>query len=267
MTKLFALVAAAMLAFVPTSGGSVSVAYAASLVRVMEGPLAASLHRDTGLNFAGEAKGSRALAHLIRAGLRFPDVFISADPSLMRGLVPTYVVFGSARMVLAYSPHSRAGAIFEQAARGRISILQALADPRVRVGRTDPQLDPKGARTVRALVLLGRHYRDPALAHRVLEKAAVFPEEDLAVRVESGELDAGFFYSTEIPGRGLHAVELPPDSNLSDSITYAISQMPDAPHPQAARTFVEFVLNGAGKSELERAGLRYFTHPRIVHAS
>lgn len=266
MTKLLALAAAAMLALVPTSGGSVSVAYAASLVRVMEGPIATALHREKGLNFAGEAKGSKALAHLIRAGLRSPDVFISADPSLMRGLAPRYAIFGSARMVLAYSPHSKASAIFAQAARGRLSLLQALADPRVSVGRTDPQLDPKGTRTVRALALLGRHYHDPALAQRVLRKAAVFPEEDLAVRVESGELDAGFFYSTEIPGRGLHAVELPPDSNLSDSITYAIAQMPNAPHPQAARTFVEFVLNGAGKSELERAGLRYFPHPQIVDA-
>lgn len=263
MPKLLML-AAAMLALVPTSAGSVSVAYAASLVRVMEGPVAQRLQRETGITFSGEPKGSKALAQLIRAGLRTPDVFISADPSLMRGLLHRYTIFGSARMVIAYSPHSKARRLFEAAARGRASLLRVLADPSVSVGRTDPRLDPKGERTVRALELLGKHDRNPSLAHSVLKKAAVFPEEDLAVRVESGELDAGFFYSTEIPGRGLPYVELPRDANLSDTITYAIAQMPNAPHPQAARAFVQFILSGAGKRELERAGLRYFTHPRTI---
>jgi molybdate/tungstate transport system substrate-binding protein len=265
MIKLMAVLTA-MLAVVPTSSGSVSVAYAGSLVRVMEGPVAHELKRDSGLTFSGEAKGSKALAQLIRAGLRTPDVFISADPSLMRGLARRYVVFGAARMVVAYSPRSKEAHLFALAAHGRRSILQVLADPAVTVGRTDPQLDPKGERTVRALALLGKHYHNGSMAQAVLRKSTVFPEEDLAVRVESGEIDAGFFYSTEIPGRGLAAVELPADANLSDTITYAIAQMPNAAHPQAARTFVQFILNGAGKSELERAGLRYFAHPRIVGA-
>jgi molybdate/tungstate transport system substrate-binding protein len=264
--KLVALLAAAIVAVVPTSAGSVSVAYAGSLVRVMEGPIAQNLHRSTGLTFSGEAKGSKALAQLIRAGLRTPDVFLSADPSLMRGLAPRYVIFGSARMVVAYSPRSQQASLFEAAARGRIPILRVLANPAVSVGRTDPRLDPKGERTVQSLQLLGKHDRAPDLAQAVLRKTGVFPEEDLAVRVESGEIDAGFFYSTEIPGRGLRAVELPQDSNLSDTITYAIAQMPNAAHPRAAHTFVQFILNGAGKSELERAGLRYFAHPRTVGA-
>ena len=259
-----ALLAAAMMALVPSSGGSVSVAYAGSLVRVMEGPVAHELRERTGLQFEGEAKGSKALANLIRAGLRTPDVFISADPRLMHGLAERYAVFGSARMVVAYSAKSAELRRFEEAARGKVSILDVLADPRIKVGRTDPQLDPKGARTVRTLGLLGTHYHNPAKAADVLRKAVVFPEEDLAVRVESGELDAGFFYSTEIPGRGLHVVELPGDANLSGEIAYAIAVMPNAPHPKAAQTFVDFILHGAGKPALEEAGVRYFTSPRVI---
>lgn len=273
--KIRALLAAATLALLPTFGvaaapaGPVSVAYAGSLVAVMEGPLKTGLRNSTGLRFAGEAKGSRALANLISAGLRTPDVFVSADPALVvklggRHLVRRYTTFGSARMVIAYSQKSPRRALFERAASGKVSILDVLDDPSVRVGRTDPQLDPKGARTVRVLQLLGKHFHDPAKATEVQRKAETFPEEDLAVRVESGEVDAGFFYSTEIPGRDLHAIELPADSNLSQDVTYTFAVMTSAPHPHAASTFAQFVLTGPGKAILEKAGVRYFAHPRTI---
>jgi len=273
--KIRALLAAVMVALLPTfsaaaaPGATVSVAYAGSLVGTMEGPLKTALRRDTGLGFEGEAKGSRALANLISAGLRTPDVFISADPALVaklnaQRLVGGFVVFGSARMVIAYSQKSPRRALFERAAAGKLSILDVLANPAVRVGRTDPQLDPKGARTIRVLQLLGKHFHDMQKAKTVERKAETFPEEDLAVRVESGEIDAGFFYSTEMPGRDLHAVELPNDANLSHDISYALAVLTAAPHPQAARAFARFILHGQGRSILERAGVRYFAQPRIA---
>lgn len=270
--KTLSLILAAMLAFVPSPAGSVSVVYAGSLIRVMEGPVAQTLPQQTGLQFQGEAKGSKALANLIRAGLRAPDIFISADPKLLDGLMTGgsdaflsgYTVFGSARMVVAYSDKSPHHAIFDDAARGQHSILDALLDPAVRVGRTDPQLDPKGERTIRVLQLLGNHFRNSKQAQSVLQKAEMFPEEDLALRVESGEVDAGFFYSTEIPGRGLRVVELPADTNLSRQITYAIAVLRRAPHPQAAKTFAAFILAGGGKAALEQAGIAYFDHPQSI---
>jgi molybdate/tungstate transport system substrate-binding protein len=262
--NLCAALLAVLMGVLPTPGGTVSVLYAGSLVRTMEGPLASSLRERTGLVFSGEGKGSRALAHLISAGLRTPDVFISAEPSLLKGIARKYVVFGSARMLVAYSPNSPHRALFEDAAAGRRSILAVLDNPSVRVGRTDPQLDPKGSRTVRVLSLLGTHYHAAGQANAVLAKAGVFPEEDLAVRVESGDLDAGFFYSTEMTGRGFQAVELPDDSNLSNEIAYAIGVVNGAPNPAAAQTFIGFVLRGDGRRILESAGLRYFAHPQII---
>jgi molybdate/tungstate transport system substrate-binding protein len=269
--KAFSMALAAMLSVIPASGGTVSVAYAGSLISVMEGPLAEALRAQTGVQFAGEAKGSKALAHLIAAGLRTPDVFISADPKLLDGLasgndpfIAGYAVFGSARMVIAYSKSSPQRQLFEEAQRGTRSILDVLADPQVRVGRTDPQLDPKGARTVRVVHLLGMHFHRQDEADRLLAKAQVFPEEDLAVRVESGEIDAGFFYSTETPGRGFQSLELPGDTNLSQEISYAIAPLRHAAHPAAAKVFVDFVLTGGGKAVLEQAGVSYFAHPRIT---
>lgn len=270
-----AMLTAAMLALLPTFGtaamptGPVSVAYAGSLVATMEGPIADALRKDTGLRFAGEAKGSRALANLISAGLRTPDVFISADPALIakldaQHLVRGSVTFGSARMVVAYSDKSPHRDLFERVAAGKVPVLDALTAPGVRVASTDPQLDPKGTRTVRALDLLGKHFHDAAKAADVERSLETFPEEDLAVRVESGEIDAGFFYSTELTERQLHSLELPEDANLSRDIAYALALMSRAPHPEAAHAFAQFVLTGEGKSILEKAGVRYFRNAAIT---
>lgn len=239
-------------------------AYAASLTAVMEGPVARGLAARAGVRFAGEAKGSRALASLIRAGLRDPDVFITADPSLLRGLASSYTVFGSARMVIAYSAASPYAQLFAAAAHGKLPLLTALTAAGVRVGRTDPRLDPKGARTMRSIAQLGNLERRPNLAQALLARAAEYPEEDLTVRVETGALDAGFFYSTEIARPGLRTIELPPGANLSGEITYALAVMPRAPHPLAARTFSNFILSGEGRHMLEAAGVRYFSHLRVV---
>jgi len=242
---------------------TVSVDYAGSLVATMEGPIARAFLAERGIRFEGEGKGSKAIANLIAAGLRTPDVFISADPKLLAPLrsselISTYAVLGSARMVIAFSSGSPHAALLSEAARGSRSILDVLAAPALRVGRTDPALDPKGVRTIHALRLLGAQSHRSNEAERVLRQSQTFPEEDLAVRVESGELDAGFFYSTETVPMRLKTIELPARANLSNEIVYAIATLTNAPHPQAARAFVDFLLRGSGRGILEHAGLRMF---------
>lgn len=262
--KLAALLLAAAVTLIPNSAPAVSVAYAASLVAVMEGPVARAFAARTGVRFAGEAKGSRAIANLIRAGLRNPDVFISADPALFKGLVRSYTVFGSARMVVAYSPKSAHAQLFSAAAKGAVSDLAALTAPGVHVGRTDPAIDPKGARTLRVIQLLGQHFHQADSARKLLQRAQEFPEEDLAVRVQTGELDAGFFYSTETAPLGLRTIELPAGTNLAGEIAFGIAILPHAAHPQNAQSFLNFILYGQGKRILESAGLQYFKRLRVV---
>lgn len=266
-----ALLLAASLS-IPSATGAVSVAYAGSLVAVMEGPIAASLLAREHIAFSGEGKGSKALAALIGAGLRNPDVFISADPKLLEALrtqdaprIAEYTVFGSARMVLGYSDRSPYRSAFEAAAKSITPILAVLRNPSIKIGRTDPQLDPKGSRTLRTIDLLARHFGQPQAAQTIAAAENIFPEEDLAVRVESGELDAGFFYSTETRGKLIRVLELPADSNLSTQIAYGAAILRDAPNPAAARTFLAFILRGEGRRILEHAGVRYFRVPRVVH--
>ncbi|MEO6913305.1 MAG: extracellular solute-binding protein [Candidatus Baltobacteraceae bacterium] len=243
-------------------GGTLNVVYAGSLVTPMEGPISSAFTRSSGATFLGEGKGSVALSHLIEDGVRNPDVFISADPKVLddliaRKFITSYTIFGSSPMTIGYSPKSRFATSFEAAARGERSLLDVLSTPGLRIGRTDPQLDPKGTRSIRALTLLANQQGRPQAAAQILgpndNPAQVFPEEALLVRLESGDVDAAFLYSTEASARHIPAIVLRGDAGA----VYAIAILKTAQHRKAADAFVQFLLHDEGKHILEQAGIEY----------
>ncbi|MDQ6824461.1 MAG: extracellular solute-binding protein [Candidatus Eremiobacteraeota bacterium] len=267
----------------------VSVAYAGSLVTVMERSLGPAF-ADLGYEFRGEGKGSFALGTFIRERLRNPDVFISADTvvfdELLRApqqLVKWYVSFASARLVLGYSPKSRfAGSLKEAAVHSR-SIPSVLEQAGLRIGRTDPSIDPKGYRTIIAMRLAEQYYHAPNFAKKILgdvdNAAQIFPEEQLLVRLESGDLDVAFLYSTESAARHIPSIELPAAVNLGDArlsgnyakasvrvadtvrpgtpIVYALTVPERALNRQGAIAFVRFLFSEHGKRFLGSSGLQF----------
>ncbi|MDQ2865319.1 MAG: extracellular solute-binding protein [Candidatus Eremiobacteraeota bacterium] len=240
----------------------VSVLYAGSLVTSMEGPIAEALLRDENIRFSGEPMGSRALANLIGAGLSHPDIFISADSSLVdnlakRNLVARSTTFGSASMVLGYSAKSPHRALFEAVAAGRMPLIDALRSPGLRIVRTDPHVDPKGLRTIEAMHLLANDETVRAILGNDDNPAQIVPEETLLVRIETGDADVGFLYSTESVARKIRAIPLPGKAALSHEITYTIAVMKQAPHPHAAQRFADYILKGNGRAILEEAGVHY----------
>jgi len=200
--------------------------YAGSLVALMEHDLGPAFTRASKTAVEGRAGGSVALAHMILDGLEIPDVFISADPEVNRLLLnagpgpsaPWFFTLARTTMVIAYSPQSRFAAAFREAAAGRRAWYEVLAMPGLRLGRTDPRIDPKGYRTILTLKLAERYYQRPGLEARLLgapeNPAQTFPEEALVGRLESGQLDAGFFYLTEVEEQHLPYVALPDAINL-----------------------------------------------------
>lgn len=249
----------------PVAGSSVDVAYAGSLVTPMERTIGPAFMRSCTCTYHGEGKGSVALTNLIASGLRDPDVFISADPRLLESLlrpkdrsplISWYATFGRARIVLGYSPQSHFAPYFARAARGELSIAALLKTKGLRIGRTDPRLDPKGYRSLLVLRRLSRHFHDTALA-TILESPTaggqVFPEEDLLVRLESGDLDVAFLYSTESQSRHIPALEFPLDSNVE--VDYAVTILDHAPNKRGGAVFVHFILKGPGRAALQQAGL------------
>ena len=291
-----AAVAAAIPRVARSAGSEVSIAYAGSLVTPMEkaiGPAFAA----TGYTYRGEGKGSTALANLIRAGLRTPDVFISADTAAIDSLrgsaahdaAKWYATFAATRMQLAYSPKGKHAADFAAAAAGSKAWYEVLQQPGVLVARTDPAADPKGYRVLLVMHLAEAYYAKPGLAHAILgddrNAQQVIPEEDALARLESGDIDAIWAYSTESVTRGLPAVELPPEINLGDpqnaarygtaTVTvgsktyagapsvYALTIPTNALNPAGGAAFVAFLLGPAGKTLLSRAGLTVIT-PNVV---
>lgn len=198
-------------------GDPVDVTYAASLVGTMQG-LERRFTEHSGRRVLGDPRGSLAGAHLIREGLYRRDVYITADPAtlpLLGEKNPGWAVaFARSEIVIAYAAGSRHAAALDSAVDGSPPWHEVVLRPGFRLGRTDPEIDPKGYRAIFAFQLAERHYDRPGLADRILGGPAgaesVFPEEHLSARVETGSLDAGIFYLAEARAHGLHVIRLPP---------------------------------------------------------
>jgi molybdate/tungstate transport system substrate-binding protein len=181
---------------------TVTVLYAGSLVGLMERSIGPAFKQQTGDEFRGHTGGSQELAKAVKEGALQGDVFISADPkvnALLSGptnadRVKWYVTFAESPLVLGVSPSSR----FAADAKGK-SRDEVLMHSRAKIGRTDPAKDPKGALTVEFLKKADK----PELAKSVLEHSSVLPEEALVKKMQTGELDVGFFYSVETTDAGL----------------------------------------------------------------
>lgn len=242
-----------------TPPGLVTVLYAGSLVTPMEGPVKNAL-RDRGIDFQGEPGGSKALAHLIASGVRSPDAFIYVDPKLVTGFrdkVAAAVPFATTTLGIAWAPASKHAAVFERVAAGSVPLERALATPGLRIGRTDPQLDPKGFFTIAATTAWLGAQREHAILGADDNPAQIFPEQDLLARVDTGQADVGFFYRTEAVARGYHFIQIPGETRFSNGITYVLAIMKGAKHQTEVHAFADFILNGPGREILERAGLDY----------
>jgi molybdate/tungstate transport system substrate-binding protein len=202
----------------PVGGESdaVDVTYAASLTATMA-ELEQGFREEKGRAVRGDPRGSVAGAHLIREGVWRRDVYITADPATLRLLGPHdpgwAVVFARSEIVIAYSEESRFAPALDSAGRRELAWPEVALRGGFRLGRTDPDLDPKGYRALFAFQLAEQHYSLPGLADILLAgpagRESVFPEEHLSARVQTGSLDAGIFYLAEAKAHGLRVVRLP----------------------------------------------------------
>lgn len=282
----------------PSAKSKVSVLYAGSLVNLMEKKFGPAFQQATGYPYQGEGKGSTALANEIKGHLRFPDIFISADANVDKSLmgpangnyVSWYAPFIRTSMVIGYNPNSKFAADLSAAANGSKPWYQVLAQPGLRLGRTDPAIDPKGARTIILMELAQLFYNQPGLSQQILgsnqNANQIFPEEELAARLGSGQLDAGFFYLNEVKELNLPYITLPNQINLSDpslnsayaqasytdaktgkksagaAIIYTITIPSASKNMAGAIAFVSFLFSSQGQSILSQDGLAQAT-PRL----
>ena len=246
---------------------------------------------------AQENSGSLEAARKLTELGKIPDVIGVADYGVIsKILVPEqagwFAMFARNSMVLIYTDESvGAGEINGQ------NWWQVLLRPRVRSGRSDPNLDPNGYRTLMAFQLAEKYYRQPGLAGR-LERALPpkyvrSKEADLTALVQAGELDYSWSYVSIARTAGLRYVELPPEVDLSDPklaawydqarvrlpgarrggrdsvefrgepIVYALTIPRDAPHRPTAEAFVRFVFSAEGQAIIKENGFILLEKPLL----
>ncbi len=276
----------------------VSVAYAGSLVNLMEKKVGPAFTQSTGYPYVGEGKGSSALANEIKGKISFPDVFISAAPAVNTTLmgatngnyVSWYAPFIKSSLVIGYNPNSKFAADFQAVSSGSKTWYSVLEEPGIRIGRTDPALDPKGVRTIIMTELAQTYYNQPGLSSKILgtpnNTSQIFPEEDLVARLTSGQLDAGFFYLNEAIDASIPYVTLPTQVNMGDpslnttyakasytdpktgavtkgsAIVYTITILNTAKNKAGAIAFVQFLFSSQGQAFFTNDGLTTVT-PKI----
>ncbi len=284
--------------------GKIFVMFAASLIKTFEESSGPSFEKKTGYTYVGEARGSVQIANMIIDGQRRPDVFVSAGtiPIMkllnnnadignqqrqrqQQPLAQWLVKFGSAEMVIAYSPTSKFHIDLDKAKNGQTPWYQILSQPGFKFGRTDPELDPKGYCMVIAAKLADLYYKDQNIKQKILGQdrnpKQIFPEETLTTTLETGQLDAIAAYKNEAIAKGLPYITLPSQINLGNpafsdfykkaSYTLATNKtvygepiyfsvtIPEATvsNLAGAVSFVTFLLSADGQRILQSQGLDY----------
>ncbi len=190
----------------------VNVLAAGGLLHTLKHGLASVV--DTPLEI--EAHGSRTVARLVAQGWRDPDIVALADTRLFDDLPAPdwHVTFAGNALVLVYNPHTEGGRRIDAAAED--AWFEPILEGAVRLGRTDPGVDPLGYRTLMAADLASRYYGRPALRGAIVDHGQIYPETAVLSRLETGTIDAAFLYRNMAVERDFASRELPDAVDLSD---------------------------------------------------
>jgi molybdate/tungstate transport system substrate-binding protein len=242
----------------------VQVLYAGSLVGLLEKSVGPAFGRATGYTFEGQGAGSAALATQIKGKTVRADVFISASPKVTRTLVgPSngdwvswYATFASSKLVIGINPTSTFAA--DLRSKPWYDVVGAKG---FRLGSTDALTDPKGALSVTALENAAKSEGKPTLAAMAKSYDEVQPEESLVGRLQSGQLDAAFFYASEAKAAGIETIPLT-GQNLE--ATYTVTRLKGAPNPAGADAFIAYLLGTKGRAALTKVGYDLVTPATVT---
>ncbi|MCF6239905.1 MAG: tungstate ABC transporter substrate-binding protein WtpA, partial [Bacteroidales bacterium] len=173
--------------------------------------------KNPGVTVKLEAAGSVASARKITDLHRYCDIFASADYKVIdEMLIPEYahfnIKFAGNEMAIVYTAHSKyADKINTQ------NWYEILMSDDVAYGRSNPNDDPCGYRTVLVSKLAEKYYNKTGLADKLLSKDNKYirpKETDLLALLESGNLDYIFLYRSVAQQHHLNYLLLPDSINL-----------------------------------------------------
>jgi molybdate/tungstate transport system substrate-binding protein len=247
-----------------TGTGAVNVLYAGSLVNLITKQVGPAFQTASGYSVTGKGAGSTALVTDIKGKIDKGDVFISASPKATATLmgsangdwVTWYVSYASSTVVLGYNANSKFAADIKSK-----PWYEAITEPGLKLGFTDPATDPKGKLVAEALSSTAKSKNLPALTAIENNKGDVFPEETLVARLQSGQLDAAFFYTAEATPANIPTVPL---TGATEKATYTISTLKGAPNEAGAEAFVAYLLGPSGQAFLKQDGFTLISPPKVT---
>ncbi len=238
---------------VPPSDSDALIVFAASAFTEAFNELGAAFEaRHAGMTVIFNYASSSQLATQLAEGA-VADVFASANEKQMgvavaagRIKVPT-VAFATNRLALIVPADNPAGITsFEDLAMPGLRLVTAVPGAPIR-DYTDLLFEQ-----VAADPAYGAAFRAAVYANIVSEEQNV---RQVVAKVALGEADAAFVYVTDITpdiANDVQQIEIPEAFHVT--ATYLIGVVADAPHPEQAQAFVEFVLSEEGQAILSRWG-------------
>ena len=284
----------------PAVSGTANVAYASSLTFLNEKVVAPAFHAATGYTFSGFANASGTLEADIAAGEIHPNVFQSVGADNITPLQPKftnwYIQYAGTSMVVAYNPKSKYASQFKAIADGSEplkNLFTLLQTPGLKLGRTDPNVDPQGRDFIYMLELAQAYYHLPSdTVAKILgttdfgtaSSPQIFAESSLDSTLESGQLDAASAFVTQAVELHLAYVPLVPQINLccaqyaslyKTATVKLANGMTKSGSPQviditiigkptnAGTAFVKYTLSPAGLAQYKAGGFTVLT-PKLT---
>jgi molybdate/tungstate transport system substrate-binding protein len=240
---------------------------------------------NPGVDIQLEGAGSVACARKITDLKRECDIMASADYKVIdKMLIPGYsdinIRFASNSMTIAYLDRSRRSDEINDG-----NWYEILMDEDVIYGRSDPNSDPCGYRTILTMKLAENYYGKEDIASVLLAKDInmIRPKEvDLVALLEVGALDYFFIYTSVAQQHNFNYIDLPPEVDLGESemndiystvsvdirgsspdkyitmtggeMVYGITLLNDAPNRSEAIKFLRYFLGKEGRSIIEASG-------------
>lgn len=178
-----------------------------------------------------EASGSRACARKITDINRAADVMASADYKVIDNLlIPNHAKFNAQfvtnEMAIAYTPHSKYADEINEKNWTEIFLREG-----VKVGHSNPNLDPCGYRSMLVTKLAEKYYKQDKFYDKLFgygdsykvgeekrSKVIVRPKEtDLLGLLEANAYDYLFIYKSVAKQHGLKYITLPKQISLKDN--------------------------------------------------
>lgn len=178
-------------------------------------------NENPGVEIFLEGAGSRDCARKISDLNKECDIMVSADYDVIEELlIPNfsswYIKFATNEMVIAFTDRSRYGKEINSNNWHEILLKKDVA-----FGRSDPNSDPCGYRSVLVIKLAEKQLNKKGLANKILtkDKNYIRPKEvDLLSLLEINTIDYIFIYRSIAEQNNLNYISLPDQINLKTDV-------------------------------------------------